>query len=127
MAREKIIEIDGVKVGLKTSAAVPVLFNQEFTGKDFFACMQKLEEAYNKGEQEDIYASLMVVQEMAYVFAKHYALSHGEDFKDDYITWLSNFETFSIFNVMQEILGIWTEETSTKSVAKKKGRKPTEK
>lgn len=125
--REKNVVIDGIEVGFKTSAAVPVLFNREFTDKDFFVSMNKIQEAYNSGNEEEIYKAVMVVQEMAYIFAKHYNEFHQKPFDFSYLDWLAQFETFSVLNITEEILGLWAGETETKSTAKKKAKKPTEK
>lgn len=125
--REKIVEVDGKKVGFRTSAAVPILYNREFIDKDFFLNMNIIFEAYQKGNENDMYKAVTLVQEMAYVFAKHYAEMHGEPFDYDLIHWLDQFETFSVISITESIMGLWAEETAVKSTPKKKPKKQTEK
>ena len=125
--REKTIKIDNIEVGLKTSAAIPVLYNREFIGEDFFINMAKLFDAYEKGNQEELYKLINMVQEMAYIFAKHYNETHNKPFNQNYIEWLTQFETFSVANVTDDIMSLWSEESTANSTPKKKAKKQTEK
>ena len=123
--REKTVTIDGIKVGFKTSAAIPVLYNQEFPEKDFFVSMAMIETAYTSQNDTEIYKAIIMVQEMAYVFAKHYCNHHKEEFNFTYIEWLSQFETFSVLDLVNEIMELWKDEAATKSEPKKKQKKQT--
>lgn len=124
---EKILEIDGKKVKMKASALVPRLYRFKF-GRDIVKDMMSLKKAYKKmnelpadateeekQEAQFSVADLTVFENTAYIMAKH----ADPSIPDDPDEWLAGFETFSIYEIMPEILHLWNVNNATMSVSKK--------
>lgn len=105
----KIITIDGIDVPMRASAASPRIYRTVF-GKDLFMELNKLQEAYNKGEEID----LEVIENMAYLFA----YQADEDIAN-IDEWLDNFGISAIYEAMPQILALWNENEESSSKAKK--------
>lgn len=117
------IEIDGKKVEFKASAAVPRIYRIKF-GKDLFMDLQKIAKSMKeKGKKEERESSeipisdLTMFENIAYTMAKH---ADSEGVPDDVMDWLEKFNTFSIYEVLPEILKLWNLNEETMSEAKKK-------
>lgn len=117
------IEIDGKKVEFKASAAVPRIYRIKF-GKDLFMDLQKIAKSMKeKGKKKDRESSeipisdLTMFENIAYTMAKH---ADPENVPDDVMEWLERFNTFSIYEVLPEILKLWNLNEETMSEAKKK-------
>ena len=116
------IEIDGKKVEFKASAAVPRIYRIKF-GKDLFMDLQKIAKSMKeKGKKKDRESSeipisdLTMFENIAYTMAKH---ADPENVPDDVMEWLERFNTFSIYEVLTEILKLWNLNEETMSEAKK--------
>lgn len=116
---EKIVHIDGKDVPMRATAAVPRLYRIKF-GKDIMQDMSRLSAAYEKAttEEEQFSATdLGLFENVAYIMAKH---AEPEQVPSNIEEWLDGFETFSIYEVLPEILELWNMNTKTNSTAKKK-------
>ena len=114
---EKIIKVDGKDVKFRSSATVPRLYRIKF-GRDIFKDLAKLEKAY-KGKEEDgeelQIDDLEIFENVAYVMAFH-ADPTIPGIIDE---WLDQFEMFSIYEVLPEILKLWGTNLITDAEAKK--------
>jgi len=114
---EKIIKVDGKDVKFRSSATVPRLYRIKF-GRDIFKDLAKLEKAY-KGKEEDgeelQIDDLEIFENVAYVMAFHADPSIPGTIDE----WLDQFEMFSIYEVLPEILKLWGTNLITDAEAKK--------
>ena len=118
MAIKKNITVDGIEVPFKASAAVPRLYRLKF-GRDIykdFAALQKSvseEDAENSGLSIE---SLEVFENIAYIMAKHADPDSVPASPDE---WLEQFEMFSIYQVLPEIIELWGLNVQTQVESKK--------
>ena len=116
----KEIEIDGKKVKFKATAAIPRLYRLLFR-RDIIVDMKKLqqesEKIKNKKKDEFEFKDLELFENVAYTFAKH---ADPQGVPNSIDEWLDQFETFSIYFVLPEILELWGLNIETQSDAKKK-------
>ncbi len=114
---EKIIKVDGKDVKFRFSATVPRLYRIKF-GRDIFKDLAKLEKAY-KGKEEDgeelQIDDMEIFENVAYVMAFHADPSIPGTIDE----WLDQFEMFSIYEVLPEILKLWGTNLITDVEAKK--------
>ena len=114
---EKIIKVDGKDVIFRSSATVPRLYRIKF-GRDIFKDLAKLEKAY-KGKEEDgeelQIDDLEIFENVAYVMAYHADPSIPKTIDE----WLDQFEMFSIYQVLPQILELWGDNLMTDVAAKK--------
>lgn len=114
----KEIEIDGKKVAFRASATIPRLYRAYF-GKDIFKDMLKLEKAAKEAEENDKefeIDSLETFEDIAYIMAKH-ADSSQPNTVDE---WLEQFNVFSIYTVLPQILELWELNNMVQVESKKK-------
>ena len=108
-----------IKIGEKectfaSSAAIPRLYRIKFH-KDLFCDMSKItKEASENGEVS--IESLEAFENIAYLMHKHGDPSQPEDINE----WLDQFEIFSIYSVLPQIIEMWQLENKTMSTPKKK-------
>lgn len=125
---EKVLNIDGKEVKMRASALIPRMYRFKF-GRDIIRDMNSLRKAYKKildlpkdateEEKEDAQLSvvdLTIFENVAFVMAKH-ADPSIPDTPDE---WLDGFEMFSIYEVLPEILNLWSLSNATTSDPKKK-------
>lgn len=119
---QKTVKICGKDVAFRSSASVPRLYRAKF-GRDIFKDLSRLEKAYSeKGGAE---ASAMEIEDLeifenvAYVMAYHADPSIPGTIDE----WLEQFEMFSIYEVLPEILELWGTNLITDVEAKKNQRK----
>ncbi|MGX8687034.1 MAG: hypothetical protein ACSW8K_04450 [bacterium] len=114
---EKTIKVDGKDVKFRSSATVPRLYRIKF-GRDIFKDLAKLEKAY-KGKEEDgeelQIDDLEIFENVAYVMAFHADPTIPGTIDE----WLDQFEMFSIYEVLPEILKLWGTNLITDAEAKK--------
>ncbi len=114
---EKVIEISGQQVKFRSSATVPRLYRIKFK-RDIFKDLAKLEKAYGKkakdGEDIEI-DDLEIFENVAYIMAFHADPSIPKTIDE----WLDQFEMFSIYQVLPEILELWGSNMMTDIEAKK--------
>ena len=113
---EKRIEIDGQQVPFRASAAIPRLYRAKF-GQDIFQDLMKLGKAVNSvGSGELPISDLEMFENVAYIMAKHADPGQPETPEE----WLDQFDTFSIYEVLPQLLELWHLNISTGVAAKKK-------
>ena len=114
---EKTVNISGQDVKFRSSATVPRLYRVKFK-RDIFKDLSKLEKAYNKksGKDEDLQIDdLEIFENVAYIMAYHADPTIPKTIDE----WLDQFEMFSIYQVLPEILELWGANMVTDNEAKK--------
>ena len=105
MSMVKKIEIDGIEVAFRASAAIPRIYRMKFQ-RDIYKDLAALEKAIGDNTEEvsnlDMF-SLEMFENIAYIMAKH-ADPTIPDTPED---WLDNFNTFSIYQVLPKIIELW--------------------
>ena len=113
----KKIEIDGKEVAFKASAAIPRIYRLKFQ-RDIYKDLHSLEKAIGDSKEDnsnlDMF-SLEMFENIAYIMAKH-ADSSIPDTPEE---WLDNFNTFSIYQVLPQLIELWGLNVKTDVEAKK--------
>lgn len=124
MAIKKNIIVDGIEVPFKASAAVPRLYRLKF-GRDIYKDFAALQSAVEVSEDESSdekktsalsIESLEVFENVAYIMAKH-ADPEGVPSEPD--EWLEKFNTFSIYEVLPQLIDLWGLNIETQVESKK--------
>ena len=102
---ERTINISGKDVLFRSSATVPRLYRAKFK-RDIFKDLSKLEKSYSKRKKDG---------DVAYVMAYHADPSIPKTIDE----WLDQFEMFSIYQVLPQILELWGDNLMTDVAAKK--------
>ena len=117
MALTKKINIDGQEVMFRASAAVPRIYRIKFR-RDIYKDLDALQKAIDTSKEEastlDTF-SLELFENIAYVMAKHV----DPKVPDSPEEWLEQFNTFSIYQVLPEIIDLWGLNVKTDIEAKK--------
>jgi len=125
MAITKKIEIDGKEILFRASAAIPRLYRIKFR-RDIYKDLAQLEKAVDEnvadGAMLDTF-SLELFENIAYVMAKH----ADPNIPDTPEEWLEDFNTFSIYQVLPQIIELWglnieTEVQNRKNAEKLSGK-----
>ena len=118
MAIKKNIVIDGKEVPFKASAAVPRLYRLKF-GRDIYRDFASLQTNVEDEDAEksglDI-ESLEVFENIAFIMAKHADPDNVPDSPDDF---LEQFNTFSIYEILPQLIELWGLNTATQIESKK--------
>ena len=113
----KKIEIDGQEVLFKASAAIPRIYRLKFQ-RDIYKDLRVLEQSIGKGDEEhsnlDVF-SLEMFENIAYTMAKH----ADPQIPDEVEEWLDGFNTFSIYQVLPQLIELWGLNVKTDVEAKK--------
>ena len=117
MAITKTIEIDGIEVPFRASAAVPRLYRIKFRRdiyKDFASLKTDVAEGDENKSELDI-ESLEVFENIAYIMAKHAdpVVPASPD------EWLEQFNTFSIYEILPQLIDLWGLNVETQVKSKK--------
>ena len=118
MAIQKNITIDGIDVPFKASAAVPRLYRLKFRRdiyQDFAALQKSAGENTEESSALDI-ESLEVFENIAYIMAKHADPENVPDNPDDF---LEQFNTFSIYEIVPQLIDLWGWNVETQVKSKK--------
>lgn len=118
MAIMKNIVIDGREIPFKASAAVPRLYRLKFGRdiyKDFASLQTNVEEEDAEKSGLDI-ESLEVFENIAFIMAKHADPDNVPDSPDDF---LEQFNTFSIYEILSQLIELWGLNTATQIESKK--------
>ena len=111
------LEIDGKQVPFKASAAIPRIYRIKF-GRDIYKDLSELEKAVGKDKEEssslDLF-SLEMFENIAYVMAKH----ADPTIPDTPEEWLDEFNTFSIYQILPQLIELWGLNVKTDVEAKK--------
>ena len=117
MAIQKNITIDGIDVPFKASATVPRLYRLKFRRdiyQDFAALQKSVGENTEESSALDI-ESLEVFENIAYIMAKHAdpVVPASPD------EWLEQFNTFSIYEILPQLIDLWGLNVGTQIKSKK--------
>ena len=119
---QKTLTICGKEVNFRSSASVPRLYRAKF-GRDIFKDLSKLEKAYkDKGSEEASgmeIEDLEIFENVAYIMAFHADPTIPKTIDE----WLEQFEMFSIYEILPEILELWGTNLITDVEAKKNLKK----
>ena len=132
MAIKKIINIDGIDVPFKASAAVPRLYRMKFQ-RDIYKDFAVLQKSVNEQKKTDTpkdteentspresgldIESLEVFENLAWTMAHH---ADPENVPDDPNDWLESFNVFSIYEVLPKLIELWGLNTQSMAESKKK-------
>lgn len=118
MSMKKNIEIDGKQVPFRASAAIPRIYRMKFQ-RDIYKDLSSLEKSIGDGDAEhsnlDMF-SLEMFENIAYIMAKH----ADPNIPDTPEEWLDEFNTFSIYQVLPQLIQLWGLNIQTEVDAKKK-------
>ena len=118
MGVRRNIEIDGKEVAFKASAAIPRIYRLKF-GRDIYRDLASLEKSVGENEEGesnlDLF-SLEMFENIAYVMAKH----ADPSIPDSPEEWLDEFNTFSIYQILPQLIELWGLNVKTDAEAKKK-------
>ncbi len=111
------IDIDGKQVAFKASAAIPRIYRLKFQ-RDIYRDLNALEKAVGDSEEGssnlDLF-SLEMFENIAFVMAKH----ADPSIPDTPEEWLDEFNTFSIYQVLPQLIELWGLNVRTDVEAKK--------
>ena len=115
---EKTVNISGKEVKFRSSASVPRLYRIKFK-RDIFKDLSKLEKSYKDRGGEDGSTleidDLEIFENVAYIMAFHADPTIPGTIDE----WLEQFEMFSIYQVLPEILELWGTNLVTDVESKK--------
>lgn len=110
----KTIQIDGKEIQFKATASTPRVYRQAF-GRDIYIDLTTLYEDMSKGESLSV-ESLSTYENISFVMAMQAEgkTINRETVNEDMNEWLDQFDTFSIYKVVPQIMELWrlnTEQT----------------
>lgn len=113
----KELLIDGKQVPFKASAAIPRIYRIKF-GRDIYKDLRELEKAVGDNKEEssglDTF-SLEMFENIAYIMAKHADPTVPNSPEE----WLDEFNTFSIYQILPQIIELWGLNVQTEIQSKK--------
>lgn len=115
---EKTVKIGEQEVRFRSSASVPRLYRIKFK-RDIFKDLSKLEKSFREKGSED--GSMMeidnleIFENVAYIMAFHADPTIPGTIDE----WLEQFEMFSIYEILPEILDLWGTNLITDVQSKK--------
>ena len=120
--QEKVVRVGGREVRFRSSAAIPRLYRIKFK-RDIFKDLSRLESSYKKKSADAAEESgstfevedLEIFENVAYIMALHADKSVPGSIED----WLDQFEMFSIYEILPEILELWGDNLATDIESKK--------
>ena len=117
MGIRKDIEIDGKMVAFKASAAIPRIYRLKFQ-RDIYKYLSALEKSIGDGDAKasnlDMF-SLEMFENIAFIMAKH----ADPTIPDTPEEWLDQFNTFSIYQILPQLIELWGLNVKTDVEAKK--------
>lgn len=118
MAVTKKIEIDGQEVEFRASAAVPRMYRIKF-GRDIYKDLRQLETSVGENDEDgsglDLF-SLEMFENIAFIMAKHASPDKVPSEPDE---WLEQFNTFSIYQILPQLIELWGLNVQTQVDARK--------
>ncbi|MBS4761186.1 hypothetical protein KG089_00520 [Carnobacteriaceae bacterium zg-ZUI252] len=113
---QKTITIQNQSVTFKSSATIPRLYRLIFK-RDIFKDLSKLEKAYSGKDNSPFEIDdLEIFENVAYIMAYHADNSIPSTIE----AWLDQFEMFSIYEILPEILELWGSNLQTDVENRKK-------
>ena len=116
---EKTIRIGDKDVRFKATGATMRIYRQLFQ-RDILKDMEQLTKSQGSGESMSAEA-LEIFENIAYVMARQC----DPDIPDEPDAWLDQFEMFSIYEILPEIIELWGINNLSLSESKKKAKRPT--
>ena len=117
MSMIRNIEIDGKQLPFKASAAIPRIYRMKFQ-RDIYKDLRALEKSVGDNSEEssnlDMF-SLEMFENIAFVMAKHADAGIPNTPEE----WLDGFNTFSIYQVLPQLIELWGLNVQTDVEAKK--------
>ena len=113
---EKYVDIDGKKVKFKSTASTARKYRQQFN-RDLLIDMQNLSESAGNGGRLSA-SALECFENIAYTMAKQ----ADETIPDTADEWLDEFEMFSIYTILPQIIELWGLSNQTLETEAKKKR-----
>lgn len=117
MGIRKDIEIDGKMVAFKASAAIPRIYRLKFQ-RDIYKDLSALEKSIGDGDAKasnlDMF-SLEMFENIAFIMAKH----ADPTIPDTPEEWPDQFNTFSIYQILPQLIELWGLNVKTDVEAKK--------
>lgn len=116
---EKTLNIDGIEVKFRATAAVPRLYRIKFR-RDIIQDMTIIQKAMKKAESDGESLppeALEMFENVAFIMAKHADKDAVPATPEE---WLDTFKTFSIYQIFPEIIELWDLNMETASTPKKK-------
>ncbi|MEE1249164.1 MAG: hypothetical protein UHU19_08065 [Lachnospiraceae bacterium] len=117
MGMTRNITIDGKEVAFKASAAIPRIYRLKY-GRDIYKDIAALEKSIDSQDPENSNLdtfSLEIFEDLAYIMHKHAV----PDAPDTIEEWLDEFNTFSIYQVLPELIELWGMNVKTEIEVKK--------
>lgn len=118
MAVTKKIEIDGQEVEFRASAAVPRMYRIKF-GRDIYKDLRQLETSVGENDEDasglDLF-SLEMFENIAFIMAKH---ANPDKVPSEPDEWLEQFNTFSIYQILPQLIELWGLNVQTQVDARK--------
>lgn len=111
------IEICGKQIPFRSSATIPRLYRAKFK-RDIFKDLSRLESSYQGKQKEGNefqIEDLEIFENVAYIMAYHADNSIPATIEE----WLDQFDMFSIYEVLPQILELWGDNLMTDVAAKK--------
>lgn len=117
MGMTRTINIDGIDVAFKASAAIPRIYRLKFQ-RDIYKDISLLETSISNSDEANSTLdtfSLEMFENIAFIMAKH----ADPTIPDTVEEWLDNFNTFSIYQVLPELIELWGMNVKTDVESKK--------
>lgn len=113
---QKTVTISGHEVSFRSSATVPRLYRAKFK-RDIFKDLSRLEASVKRKSADGSFEieDLEIFENVAYIMAFH----ADNTIPNSIDEWLDQFEMFSIYEVLPEILELWGQNLMTDVNAKK--------
>ena len=113
---QKTVTISGHEVAFRSSATVPRLYRAKFK-RDIFKDLSRLEASVKRKSADGSFEieDLEIFENVAYIMAFH----ADNTIPNSIDEWLDQFEMFSIYEVLPEILELWGQNLITDVNAKK--------
>ena len=118
MALKKTVNIDGKDVTFRASATIPRIYRNKFH-RDIYKDLHDLQKSIDENDPENSALdsfSLELFEDISYIMAKHADPQGVPDTPDE---WLDQFGTFSIYQVLPEIIELWGLNVQTQVESKK--------
>ena len=119
---QKTVKVGDKDVTFRSSATIPRLYRMKFR-RDIFKDLSKLEQSYKDkgdGTGEMEIEDLEIFENVAYIMAFHADPTIPGTIDE----WLDQFEMFSIYEMLPEILELWGSNLFPDVSAKKNGAAP---
>lgn len=119
MAVTKTIQVDGKNIVFRASAAMPRMYRIRFR-RDIYQDIKKLRVVVDENDPNasDIsFDNLETFENIAYLMAKH---ADPDNVPNSPEEWLDQFNTFSIYTIIPQIIELWGINTEQQVESRKK-------